>query len=121
MSSEGDNDAEAFDRIQKHMERKGELKKDDASPAEEKNGGETQEKSQQEQGEQRQGDKETGRQGELGISSREAMSRRATRREAGSKDGKQGAEPKNADNGQETGGEKQDNAKGAVPKRVAMT
>jgi hypothetical protein len=103
VSSEGDNDAEAFDRIQKHLEQKGELKKDEASPAEEKNGGESQDKSQQGQGEQRQRDKQQG--------SDEQKDDQGA--EAGSKDGTQGADPKTAGKGQETSGEKQDNAKGA--------
>ena len=62
VSSEGDNDAEAFDRIQKHMERKGELKKDEASPRRRRT---SERRSRASRGrEQRQGDKETGRQGE---------------------------------------------------------
>lgn len=69
VSSEGDNDAEAFDRIQKHMEQNGELKKDDAASGE-KQGAQQQEKAgQQEKGEQgqaekQQGDKQQGKQGD---------------------------------------------------------
>lgn len=68
VSSEGDNDAEAFDRIQKHMEQKGELKKDDAAsgekqgPEQEKTG--QQDKGEQGQGEKQQGDNQQGKQGE---------------------------------------------------------
>jgi hypothetical protein len=76
VSSEGDNDAEAFNRIQKHLQEKGELKKDDSGAGEqstgEKSAGEKSndpkqpfsrdaERSAEQQG---QGDKETGRQGD---------------------------------------------------------
>jgi hypothetical protein len=53
VSSEGDNDAEAFKRIQKHLERSGDLKGDESA-----------EGQPNASDEQRQGDKETGKQGE---------------------------------------------------------
>ncbi len=59
VSSQGDNDAEAFERIQKRLEKTGELKREEGGK---ERGGEG------EKGrggdEQRQGDKETGKQGE---------------------------------------------------------
>lgn len=92
VSSEGDNDAEAFDRIQQHLERKGELKGDDASPPA---AGETQV------------DKEKRRQGESEGKSQE--SDKQTTEPGGefaSADGKPGAETKNAEQQQQQPGSK---------------
>ena len=63
ISSEGDNDAEAFERIQKHLERSGELNGTD-SPADDRQFSRDAQRSAEQQQGQRQGDKETGRQGE---------------------------------------------------------
>jgi hypothetical protein len=59
VSSEGDNDGEAFERIQQHLERNGELKDEESAAEAEKVS------SDSEQGaEQGQGDKEIGKQGD---------------------------------------------------------
>ena len=68
VSSDGDNDAEAFDRIKKHMEQSGELKGDEASLADASKDNDSQEKGEQ-AAEQGQGDKEQGRQGDAGDKS----------------------------------------------------
>jgi hypothetical protein len=63
VSSEGDHDAEAFERIQRHMERTGELKEGDSpSPSNsEQRRSDAEPSAQQQQG---QGENETGKQGE---------------------------------------------------------
>jgi hypothetical protein len=57
VSSEGDNDAEAFKRIQKHLERSGELKPNEGAPSDPNESG-------RDPQQERQGDNQAGRQGE---------------------------------------------------------
>jgi hypothetical protein len=84
VSSEGDNDAEAFDRIQKHLEEKGELERDAASDGE--------------QGAERGEEGESGRGGESKDVAREAANGEENRQTEG-KDGQQQGQ-KSEDKGQ---------------------
>ncbi|MEX0614241.1 MAG: hypothetical protein WD738_18010 [Pirellulales bacterium] len=62
VSSEGDNDADAFDRIRRHLQRDGELPEGQADSAKEP--GESVSRDAQPSAESGQGDKESGRQGD---------------------------------------------------------
>ncbi len=68
VSSEGDNDAEAFERIQRHLERSGQLKEGESAAKENEFSRDAKRSADERQGDketnQGQGDKETGRQGD---------------------------------------------------------
>lgn len=102
VSSQGDNDAEAFERIQKRLEKTGDLKREDGGK---ERGGEGEKGRGGE--EPRQGDKETGRQGDKEAEKQENKKRG----ESASADGerKKNAEEKTS---QEAKGEQKTNERG---------
>jgi hypothetical protein len=103
VSSEGDNDGEAFERIQKHMEQSGELKKDEKAGSEKAEG-------------------EKGKKGEGEKSQKEAAkdkndgAGKSADGESASADGKSGAKPGDTNQKQQPGQQGNDQSEGAGAK-----
>jgi hypothetical protein len=107
VSSEGDNDAEAFKRIQKHLNRNGELRQDESPPDSKELSRDAQRSAEEEQ---RQGDKETERQGdETKEPGDEAAARDG---ESASADGKNQVDPREGDPQDQTGQRREDRGEG---------
>ncbi|HJQ79528.1 MAG TPA: hypothetical protein VJ828_06215 [Lacipirellulaceae bacterium] len=115
VSPEGDNDAEAFKRIQKHLERSGELKPNEGAPS-------GTNKSDRDAQQERQRDKEKGRQGEKQEAPGEQPGTR--KGETASADGKNQGEKRNgeagADSGKEDGTQRNGDSAAATAKNQAQ-